>query len=99
MLQVAKDNAEPERRPLRSSDSPEEKMTYDALYLNSELGSLRDDDSVRSNILSRAMSGSSETSQREESRTRARVPAQVHQPITRGTQGKAMPPLLEAIGE
>jgi len=72
-----------------------EKETYEALYVNSELGSLHDDDSVRSNSLRRAMSESSGTSQGvvEQSRTRATELAQVHQSITRKTQAR---PILEA---
>ena len=50
-----------------------EKEAYESMYGHSVLGSLRDDDSVRSNSLRRAMAVNSETSQEPVAEVRARV--------------------------
>jgi len=60
-----------------------EKEMYDARYRSSELGSVREDDSVRRNSRRRAMSGSSETSLGRG--TVDREAALIHQPTHRGT--------------
>jgi len=65
MSQVAKDKAErKEVMELRQTKVAlrKEKEAYEALYVHSYLGYLRDDDSIRSNSLRRAMSESSKTS-------------------------------------
>ena len=73
MLQLAKETAEEERKAREAEKEAEKKEilelrlvtealrketeAYEAMYGHSELGSLRDDNSVQSNSLRRAMAG------------------------------------------
>ena len=114
MLQGTNEKAEAERKSREEEKEAEkkdimelrqatealrkEKEAYESMYGHSELGSLRDDDSVRSNSLRRAMAGSSETSQELVAEVRAREVAQAQQANTRRTQEQAMPPPREFRG-
>jgi len=69
-----------------------------SVYGHSELGSLRDDDSVRSNSLRRAMAGKSETTQELIAEKRAREETTSQRANTKGTQEQAMPPPREFRG-
>ena len=108
MLQVAREKAEEERREWEEKNKAKkkelmklrqataafrkEKEAYEAMYGHSELGSLRDDDSVRSNSLRWAMSGSSERSQGLMKETRAS-----NREVVKATQ-QTMPPPREVRG-
>ena len=113
ILQVANEKAEAERKAREEEKEEEKKEimelrqatvalrremeAYESMYGQSELGYLRDEDSVRSNSLRRAMAGSSETSQELVAEVRAREMAQAQQTNTRGTQEHAMPPVSWSI--